>query len=1749
MLGGRQISLIVLLALIVVMPLGLSQNASAVPLDVVSDTELYSQEYAQSLDLRADIGIISEDGRGITLELSTPSFDLIEMFDTVDVCQHLSVEGYGTTSIPGAPALPVKGVLIGIPDSAAVQITVLESERVTLPGFYKLCPTPTFVFESDPDSLELGPLVRELHRDSQYYARNEFAPETSVEMASTGFIRSQRVAEIRFHPFQYNPVSGELRHLRRIRVHVEFDAPEQTSAARDVAEPIQEGGFEPVLQNLLNYERARAWRVTPIPTLEKHNVVDRSVTPPQYRIVIDESGLYKISYAALQAADPTVDLSEVDPRNIEVKNQGRPVAIWISGEDDGVFDPEDVIYFYGEALETVYTDKNVYWLTWDMFPGSRMATVDGAPDGTMPAPLAFSTTYRLEQDLTYQASHPSGVDRDRWYWNLIRKGVPGANPRVYTWNLYHIATKPATVTLRGLFKGRSATPEHSVVVSLNGNAVYTGTWPALQEHLFEVQVPTAYLQEGANSIQVLGGVSSTIDEFFVNWFELDYHARYAATNDSLFFSGDEAGIWEYRVTGFLTDTIKVFDVTSSLTPVRILNPVLELNGPSYTLVFRDEISERRHYYAVASTQYRDPLSIERVPAVNLRDVNNSADYIVITHANFYTAASQLADYRASSGLRTFVVDVEIVYNEFSYGIRHPDAIRDFLAFAYANWQSPAPMYVVFMGDGNYDPKNNFGFGETDFIPPYLADIDPWMGETAGDNRYVAIHGVDILPDMYLGRLPVRTPAEAEGVVAKIINYEQSPPAGDWTHKTLFVADNADSGGQFHIFSDMVADYYVPTPYAVQKVYYLFMEEYATVAATRAAILGAINQGRLMVNYVGHSAPPTWAAEGLLRRQDVSGLTNGGKLPFMVPMTCLEGYYIIPSPTLNQNLSTNYSSLGEAIVRRADGGAIASWSPTGQGLATGHDIMNKALYQAIFFNDITQLGPATTIGKLALINMGHDYLIDTYLLFGDPATQLNTLPADVSVSKTVTPSAPVEPGDWITYTLTYTNAGPARANNVVLQDLLPGMLLTPTFTFAGATITPRLGAPFTWNVAALPPNTGGMVTITARVSPDFSGIFTNTATISTSARETDTDNNASAPIVSTVIAADVTIEKHGPHSVWPGDTITYTLVYTNIGDVLASGVVITDLLPAPLLTPVVTFSGPTITPRPNTAFVWDVANLAPGASGVITITGLVSPTFEGDLTNRATISTLSPEPNQANNTATLYTGVLMADLALSKTGPVTATPGALVTYRLTYSNIGSGVAAGVVLTETLPDGLVEPITVTFTGAAITPRPDTAFVWDVVDLGIGAGGVVTITARVASDFSGVLLNRAEISTISPEVHLLNNVVTPVSTAVLLADLSVSKSGPAAVSAGDRITYTLVYSNMGDARATGVVITDTLPAALFDVSVTSVGAAITPRAGTAFVWDVASLPPGAGGVITITGQITPTFEGLLTNTAMISTETPEFVVDNNSDEVTTAVLMADLALTKSGAATAFPGERIAYVLRYHNEGTSVATGVILTDTLPVQLLNPVVLSSSAPITLREGSVFVWDVADLAPDAGGVITITATVPTTFRGELPNQALITTRSPENHIQNNVSSPVVTLVSAADVSIAKSGPTEALAGSWITYTLTYANIGDALAASVVITDLLPMQLQGASYAASNPAITLRPGTRFVWDVGALAPGVGGVLTITATVDAAYAGALTNTASIATSNFESDADHNSAQLVTQITRSYRVYLPLVVRQSP
>lgn len=1059
---------------------------------------------------------LASDARSVMLELVTPDFKTATAQDNLGACTQLVVDGYSSTADSGKPALPVKGTLVGIPAGVEVTLTVLEADFVEQPGKYTICPVARPIVEPGPEDTWTYQ-GQALIRDATVYAAAEFAPAESAVLLGTGFVRSQRVAEVQFRPFQYNPVTGQLRFARRMRVQLNFATPPRMLAGQPTMGDVDEGAFEEVLRNtVVNYADARAWRVAASRS-SSMPAVQAPLSTSAYKILVDADGIYQLTYSDLLAAG--VPVGSLDPRTLQLRNRGNQVAIYVAGEADGVFNPDDYVLFYGQKTTTRYTDVNVYWLTWGGANGLRMTTANGAPGGATVPPY-YQTTQRIELNRLYQSSRPSGPDDDRWYWTALLATKPTTSTLSFT--LSSPVTTSTSVTFSGLIHSYDAIPYHHTRIYLNGVLLNDTIWPVNSVLDFTATLPQSALISGTNTIHVVAPMDSGItrDYSFINWFEITYNRYYTAVGDTLTFSGDAAGTWEYRVDGFTANAVDVFDVSTPTTPVLIQNTNVVPAGSTYRLVFQQTIPAARRYFALTPAQRKTPKAIVADVPSDLRATTNGADYIFITHPDFVTAIQPLADYHAGRGLRTFVVDVTEIYDAFNYGIFDPEAIRSFLAYAYTSWARPAPMYVLLVGDGTYDFKNYTGRGETVYMPPYLANVDPWMGETAADNRYVAVSGGDILPDMHLGRFPAKTAAEVTAMVNKTLDYMQNPPTTEWNRQILFLADNPDAAGDFYAYSDVVADNYVPFLYSAQKVYYL--RTHSSTSAVRTALFNAINEGRLMINYVGHGASSYWAGEKFLQVGDMSLINNPGKLAFFVPMTCWEGYYIYPSGP-----GQNFSSVAETLVRAANKGSIAGWSPTGLGLASGHDILNRRLYQAILYENVITIGPATTLGKLAMVGQGHDELIDTYTLFGDPALPLNVLKADLRIAKTVQtlPQNALIP-TVVTYTLTYSNAGPSTAYSVVITDILPAGLENPVVVSSGAAITQHPGTMYVWEVANLPNGGGGVITITATVSPTFRGTLENRATIASRVLDLQPGNNTSATRTDVGLGPTATVSRSG-----------------------------------------------------------------------------------------------------------------------------------------------------------------------------------------------------------------------------------------------------------------------------------------------------------------------------------------------------------------------------------------------------------------------------------------------------------------------------------------------------------------------------------------------------------------------------------------------------------------------------------------------
>ncbi|MEZ4656622.1 MAG: C25 family cysteine peptidase [Caldilineaceae bacterium] len=478
-----------------------------------------------------------------------------------------------------------------------------------------------------------------------------------------------------------------------------------------------------------------------------------------------------------------------------------------------------------------------------------------------------------------------------------------------------------------------------------------------------------------------------VDMAYIDWVKLTYYRQLGGQDNYIDFTNRGPGNWKYNIGGFDQQEVEAYDVTDP-NKVRLVLGAVE-NG---AFNFSDYQATPRRYIVSAVANRLTAQSIEPASSTDLRTISSSIDYIMVAHPDLVDAIRPLAEYRSRRGLNVLVVNLQDIYDQFNYGRASAQAIQDFLKYAYTNWPAPAPRFALLVGDGNYDPLGYRNSSEPSLLPPYLAMVDPDLGETAADNRYAAIVGEDLIPDLSIGRFPAKTPADVAAMLEKTMRYEQAPPDPNWNQSILFVADDLEGGGgAFQNFSDAIADGYIeteagrlpllPADYTRTKLYLgAGCEDGTPAIQCRQEIVNEVNKGLLFVSYVGHGAKQYWAEEQLFNQDALFQLNNAARLPIMLPMTCLEGFF--------HEAEANSDAFGEMIVRMAQSGAVASWSPTGFGLASGHDYLETGFFLGLFHQGLTTVGEATVFGKMHMIAHApptkYDDLLDTFVLFGDPA---------------------------------------------------------------------------------------------------------------------------------------------------------------------------------------------------------------------------------------------------------------------------------------------------------------------------------------------------------------------------------------------------------------------------------------------------------------------------------------------------------------------------------------------------------------------------------------------------------------------------------------------------------------------------------------------------------------------------------------------------------------------------------------------
>ena len=232
----------------------------------------------------------------------------------------------------------------------------------------------------------------------------------------------------------------------------------------------------------------------------------------------------------------------------------------------------------------------------------------------------------------------------------------------------------------------------------------------------------------------------------------------------------------------------LYDVTVPDSPI-LLENVMVNDG---SLRFADPTGGTHFYQVVPDGEFKAPSAV-RAPRPLLA-TGYGASYLILTNDSFVDRLDDLIDLRTAQGYRVAVENVNSIYDHFGHGEPNPLAIQAFLENAWESW-SPPPQVVLIVGDGHFDPRQNLPDSQPVQVPPFLIDTDPWIGETAADNRYVTMDGPDDqLPDMAIGRLPINSVAELETIIDKFETYASAPNDNEWRGSFTLLSDNADSAG-------------------------------------------------------------------------------------------------------------------------------------------------------------------------------------------------------------------------------------------------------------------------------------------------------------------------------------------------------------------------------------------------------------------------------------------------------------------------------------------------------------------------------------------------------------------------------------------------------------------------------------------------------------------------------------------------------------------------------------------------------------------------------------------------------------------------------------------------------------------------------------------------------------------------------------------------------------------------------------------
>ena len=535
--------------------------------------------------------------------------------------------------------------------------------------------------------------------------------------------------------------------------------------------------------------------------------------------------------------------------------------------------------------------------------------------------------------------------------------------------------------MHSLTLNHNINPDHYAVIQIqDGPLIAEARWDGQDAHIATGTVPVSALSDTTYVVLRTPGDPSFplepipyVDHVYFNWVEITYPRRFEAIDGMLRFNpGIVLSPRAISISNFEHERVRVLNLDKN----KIVGTVRSDEG------IRFEIAEGGDFVAVDETAIKTPETAERDTPYDLRGFSGAA-YVIIAGADFMDAAERLAAHRQGQELSTLVVNVADVYDEFSFGQVDAEAIRRFVQYGFHAW-AQRPVYVLLFGEFSFDYRDLFGQNliARHNLVPAMPFQSPNRGLAFTDEFFGRVDD-DLFMDVFVGRFSVRRASQANTVVQKVIAYDETPPA-QWHNRITLMANWDEQDPSLFIApSDTLAAIARPIGLENFKVYHDADTPPEPNASSRE-VIRQINEGRLIVNFMGHGSASSMSKyfAGTFQQgafNYLSQIENAERLPLFIGMSCLNGL----------NWDPRIISLAEDMTNKPDGGAIAYISASSLSFIRINNQLNTALFRHIFENGALAFGQSLALGKmteLAVLPSSELGLVGMNLI-GDPAQKI------------------------------------------------------------------------------------------------------------------------------------------------------------------------------------------------------------------------------------------------------------------------------------------------------------------------------------------------------------------------------------------------------------------------------------------------------------------------------------------------------------------------------------------------------------------------------------------------------------------------------------------------------------------------------------------------------------------------------------------------------------------------------------------